>query len=198
MNSFKFTIKIYIKVNKIDINEYLVINLILIFWFKETRIIPFIIPKVGMYQYNWSESGIFNFEGIEDGFDELKIRLDEYFYMEQLYEKALIEYYDRNAGVLMAIRSQNDFESALKHSSQTYTPFSLILKVNAAKKHDQWTEKYENFNFVKTWKVAKPKFCCIREWLLGLEKVGQIQNSVLDTCSYCKQIQKLIFVLINI
>lgn len=86
----------------------------------------------------------------------------------------------------MEIRCQSDFESALKHSSQTYSPFSLVLKVNAERKDDHWTNEVKMVNFIKTWQMAKPKFGCIREWLVGLEKRGEVRNDVMDTCSYCK------------
>ena len=147
-----------------------------------------------MYQCNWSTSGIFTFNGIENGFDELTEKLDEYFYLDQNRcrsgGEALIEYYDRKFESLMAIRCQSDFESALKHSSQTYSPFSLVLKVNAERKDDHWTNVNANemkmVNFTKTWQMAKPKFGCIREWLVGLEKRGAVRKDVMDTCSYCK------------
>jgi hypothetical protein len=141
-------------------------------------------PKEGMYKCHWSESGICHFENIENGFDQLQTRLEDYFHMDQPTENDLIEYYDRLAENLMVIRSQNDFNTALMHSSQTYSPFSLVLKVNAVRREDHWYNGDVAFN--EFWRVSKPKFACIRSWLLSLEKEGNVCQDISETCSYSK------------
>lgn len=143
-------------------------------------------PKEGMYKCHWSESGICHFENIENGFVELQTKLNEYFHMDQPTEDNVIEYYDRLAETLMDIRSQNDFFTALMHSSQTYSPFSLVLKVNAIRREEHWYNGDVAFN--KVWKVSKPKFACIRSWLMSLEKEGNVCKDISETCSYSKKL----------
>ena len=137
-----------------------------------------------MYRCHWSEAGICHFDNIESGYLELKTWLDEYFFMDQPTEENVIEYYDRLAETLMAINSQNDFQTALLHSSQTYSPFSLVLKVNAVRREEHWFNG--DVAFAKVWKVSKPKFACIRSWLMSLEREGSVYKDISETCSYSK------------
>lgn len=148
-------------------------------------------PREGMYKCNWIPTGICNFEGINDGYLELYRRLDEYFHMDEklIEEESLIEYYDRTKEDLRKIGSQEEFERALRHSSETYSPFSLVIKVNAKRRDEHWyngesVSTKETLPFSTTWRVSKPKFTCIREWLLNLEQNGQVCENVLSDCSY--------------
>ena len=138
-----------------------------------------------MYKCHWSGSGVCHFENIENGFLELCNRLEEYFHMDQPTEVEVIEYYDRLAETLMAIRSQDDFQTALRHSSQTYSPFSLVLKVNAVRREEHWYNG-ESVAFDKVWRVSKPKFACIRAWLMSLEREGSVCKDISESCSYGK------------
>lgn len=143
-------------------------------------------PRDGIYTCNWSESGICNFEGIENGYAELRAKLDEYFHLDQPMEDNLIEYYDRMAETLMGIGSQADFVTALMHSAQTYSPFSLVVKVNAPRREEHWYNG-ESVAFERSWRLAKPKFACIRSWLLNLEQEGAVCKDILSSCSYSKR-----------
>lgn len=142
-------------------------------------------PKYGLYQCNWIESGCCTFEGVENGYAELHSRLDDYFHMDQPLERDVIEYYDRLSEALMTIRTQNDFETALIHSSQTYSPFSLVIKVNATRRDEHWFNG-ESVAFERTWRMCKPKFTCIREWLISLEENGHVCGHVSESISYGK------------
>lgn len=142
-------------------------------------------PKYGLYKCNWTEAGICNFERVENGYIELYSRLDEYFHMDQPLETNLIEYYDRLAEILMSIGSQKEFETALMHSSQTYSPFSLVIKVNAVRREEHWYNG-ESVAFNKAWRVSKPKFTCIREWLINLQENGSVCKDISESISYGK------------
>lgn len=150
-------------------------------------------PRDGMYKCNWTSTGICNFEGVENGYAELYSRLDEqYFHMDEKVDEgeALIEYYDRTREDLRGIGSQEDFERALRHSSETYSPFSLVIKVNAKRREEHWYNGEaieQKVRFGSAWRISKPKFTCIREWLMSLERNGQVCEHVLDSCSYGKQ-----------
>ena len=159
-------------------------------------------PHEGMYKCNWTESGICSFEGVETGYEELYRRLDnEHFHMNEKLdeEESLIEYYDRSKEDLRRIGSQEDFERALRHSSETYSPFSLVIKVNAKRREEHWyngeaadvtaaaVSANETVPFGRMWRVSKPKFTCVREWLISLEGEGKVCKNVLETCSYGKQ-----------
>lgn len=165
-------------------------------------------PRDGIYSCKWSEAGICNFEGIQNGFAELSNKLDEHFYLDRPVtdENNVIEYYDRLTDTLMGIESQKDFETALLHSSQTYSPFSLVLKVNAERREEHWYNGEEvlssskqnshQISFSKSWRVAKPKFPCIRSWLLSLERDGSVCKDISETCSYSNQYPKFIISII--
>lgn len=144
-------------------------------------------PRDGIYTCNWSETGICHFQGIENGYAELHSKLDEYFHMDQVIEDNLVEYYDRLAETLMGIGSQRDFETALLHSSQTYSPFSLVVKVNAPRREEHWYNG-EAVSFSKSWTVAKPKFGCIRSWLMNIQQEGAVCKDISETCSYSNTI----------
>lgn len=148
-------------------------------------------PRYGIYRCNWTEAGICNFEGIENGYTELFARLDDYFHMDQPLEVDLIQYYDRLAETLMRIGSQGDFETALLHSSQTYSPFSLVIKVNAPRRDEHWYNgdseiANESVAFGTAWRISKPKFTCIREWLINLQENGQVCQDISNSISYGK------------
>lgn len=152
-------------------------------------------PRNGMYKCNWTTTGSCNFEGIHTGFEELLRRLDESFHMDEKLdeEEALIEYYDRTREDLRKIGSQEDFETALRHSSETYSPFSLVVKVNAKRREEFWyneessaASENETVRFGAAWRVSKPKFTCIREWLIDLEQDGKVCRSIDEACSYGK------------
>lgn len=154
-------------------------------------------PQDGMYKCNWTPTGICNFEGIDTGFLELLRRLEAYFHMDEKLdeEESLIEYYDRTKEDLRKIGSQEDFETALRHSSETYSPFSLVIKVNAKRREEHWyngesisaARVKETVPFDAAWRVSKPKFTCIREWLIDLEQNGKVCESVAEACSYGKK-----------
>jgi len=146
-------------------------------------------PKDGIYTCHWSEAGICHFDNIENGYEELKIRLEHHFHMDQTTENNAIEYYDRLTENLMGIKSQNDFHTALMHSSQTYSPFSLVLKVNAVRREEHWYNGDIAFN--KVWNISKPKFACIRSWLISLEREGSVCKDISETCSYGNDQQKI-------
>lgn len=139
-------------------------------------------PKDGIYKCHWSEAGICHFDNIENGYEELQTILKDYFHLDQPTEAGVVEYYDRLAETLMVIKSQNDFNTALMHSSQTYSPFSLVLKVNAIRKEEPWYNG--DMDFSKVWRVSKPKFSCIRSWLISLEREGSVCQNISETCSY--------------
>ena len=142
-------------------------------------------PRDKMFRCDWGDAGVCRFEGIENGYAELRSRLDEYFFLDQPTEDQVIQYYDRLAETLMEIKSQADFETALLHSSQTYSPFSLVVKVNAVRREEYWYNG-ESMAFESTWRISKPKFPCIRSWLMSLKQEGKVRDSVLDSCSYGK------------
>lgn len=139
-----------------------------------------------MYRCHWSETGICHFDNIENGYAELRSRLDDHFHMDHPTADDVIEYYDRLAETLMAINSQGDFVSALLHSSQTYSPFSLVLKVDAVRREEHWFNG-DAVDFGKVWRVSKPKFACIRSWLMSLEKEGSVCKDISETCSYSEK-----------
>ena len=142
-------------------------------------------PEDGMYKCDWSESGLYHFEGIKNGYSEMYSRLESYFHMDHPTEPNKIEYFDRIAETLTPIRSQEDFETALKHASQKYSPFSILIKVNAPLRNEHLTN---GVDFGKAWRVSKPKFACIRSWLVSLEKEAKVCENVSETCSYGKKI----------
>ena len=174
MNTYQFSIRIYVKV--------IVFVVFIFYFFQDTRITPFVMPRNGMYQCHWTETGICHFEGIENGYFELRSSLENHFHLDQPTEDgSLFEYYDRLADTLMDISNQTDFETALMHSSQTYSPFSLLIKVNAKQRDEQFTN---GFNFGKAWKISKPKFTCIRKWLLDLQEKGETLDDISNSCLY--------------
>ena len=152
-------------------------------------------PHEGMYRCNWTPAGICSFEGIEKGYVHLYRHLEDNFDMDEKVVEggALIEYYDRTREDLRAIGSQEDFETALRHSSETYSPFSLVIKVNAKRREEHWYNGEmvsctvrETVRFGSAWRVSKPKFSCIRAWLVDLERDGKVCKNVLEACSYGK------------
>ena len=143
-----------------------------------------------MYKCNWTEAGIFNFSGIENGYAELFNRLDDYFHMDETIDPSddVISYYDRLSEDLMGIGSQIDFETALMHSSQSYSPFSLVVMVNAIRRAEHWFNGEQSVAFGTDWRRSKPKFTCIRKWLISLEESGSVCNDLIsDSIPYGKK-----------
>lgn len=96
--------------------------------------------------------------------------------------KPTILYHDAQTDTEVPIADDVSFGAILEHASRSNSMFTLRISVRAPMIHDDYsfrtvsaavTASDRAVNFGSVWRRAKPKFHCIREWLLSLEAVGE-------------------------
>lgn len=88
-----------------------------------------------------------------------------------------IMYHEEETDVEVPISDDISFGAILEHAARSYSMFSLKISVRAPLIHGDYSFSTafasKTVNFASVWPKSKPKFQCIREWLLNLEKAGE-------------------------
>jgi hypothetical protein len=88
-----------------------------------------------------------------------------------------IMYHEEETDTEVPITDDVSFAAILQHAAQSYSMFSLKISVRAPLIHGDYSFPFasssRSVNFASVWRSSKPKFHCIREWLLSLERAGE-------------------------
>lgn len=93
-----------------------------------------------------------------------------------------IMYHVEGTDAEVPITDDVSFAAILEHAARSYSMFSLTISVRAPLIH---SDSRKTVNFSSMWRVSKPKFPCIRAWLLSLQNSGKTLPAP-DTLSYGK------------
>lgn len=89
-------------------------------------------------------------------------------------------YHVEGSDAEVPISDDVSFAAILEHAARSYSMFSLTISVRAPLIH---SDSVKAVNFSSMWRMSKPKFPCIRAWLLNLQNSGQTLPAP-DSLSY--------------
>ncbi len=132
------------------------------------------LPSLGLYTCHWLEDGSYKFDNLSRAYEDMLENLRRYYDMSH---NPTIMYHEEETDVEVPITDDISFGAILQHAAQSYSMFSLKISVRAPLIHGdcsfQQASASRSLNFGSVWRSSKPKFHCIREWLLSLEQSGE-------------------------